>query len=118
MKRRLVQAYLRYRAPIINYLVRQKSTPWERGIAPSKTSGDHWSDGAGAESMGFEKGTKSMTVTELRAALKGKPGKSEVVIWLPNSTIRIGPVMSFLRASDKAVMIEGNVNPGSALSNE
>lgn len=39
----------------------------------------------------------------------------EVEVWLPGSTIALGPVFGFLRGGK--VNIEGNVNPGSALEN-
>lgn len=54
-----------------------------------------------------------MKVKELIEALKDKPSEAEIQVWLPGSTIQIGPVMNFLK--DGKVLIEGNLNPGSAL---
>ena len=64
-----------------------------------------------------------MRVKELKAALNVLgPGFDEmdVEVWMPGSTIRLGydpagnGIATFLRRGGK-LMIEGNVNPGSAL---
>lgn len=54
-----------------------------------------------------------MTVSELLKQLQDKPPEAEIICWLPGSTISLGPVMSFLK--DGKVLVEGNVDPGSAL---
>lgn len=57
-----------------------------------------------------------MTVKELRDSLKllGKGhDNAEVVIWLPGSKIDLSTT---LMLRDGAILIEGNVRPGSALA--
>lgn len=56
------------------------------------------------------------TVKQLKAALANLPpglDEAEVKIWLPGSHISLSPFV--LVRSDKRVLIEGNVDPGSAL---
>ncbi len=60
-----------------------------------------------------------MKIKELRAALAALPSDSddsELEVWLPGSTIRLNLFGKgvFIRRNGK-LMIEGNVNPGSAL---
>ncbi len=64
-----------------------------------------------------------MRIKELKAALAALDrghDEMEIEVWLPGSTIRLGydpagkGIATFLRRNGK-LMIEGNINPGSAL---
>lgn len=57
---------------------------------------------------------KTLTVRELTAILSNKSPDAEIRIWLPGSRIAIGP--SAVSSPDpRYVLIEGNIEPGSAL---
>lgn len=58
---------------------------------------------------------KPLTVQELREALAYLPGDVTICVWLPGSRIDLRPGL-IGKASDGAVMIEGNLRPGSVLS--
>lgn len=57
------------------------------------------------------------TVAELRAALNALDAKFDdatIKAWLPGSTISLGRE-AFFHERHQAVLVEGNVDPGSAL---
>lgn len=64
---------------------------------------------------------KSITFKQLKAAVNSvdevRHADDEVLVWLPGSTIRLGQHI-FFNKKHNALLIEGNVNPGSALSQE
>lgn len=55
-----------------------------------------------------------MTVGQLVSALQNLPSELEVKVWLPGSRIKLVGVIGPMKKYD-AVMIEGNIEPGSAL---
>jgi hypothetical protein len=56
--------------------------------------------------------SETMTVFELIDYLSKFDHEKKVLVWLPGSHIRLSPMIE----RDGVVLIEGNVNPGSALS--
>jgi hypothetical protein len=60
----------------------------------------------------FENTENTMTVGELLDYLSKFKREQPVHVWLPGSRIRLSPMLE----QDGTVLIEGNVNEGSALS--
>jgi len=56
-------------------------------------------------------------VKDLIEQLQRMPPDYEVKVWLPGSTITLGPgLMPLMPRHPNTVLIEGNLDPGSALS--
>lgn len=56
---------------------------------------------------------KTITVRELIASLEKQDPDMPVRVWLPGSTIAVGP--AFLNTRHGCVSLEGNIDEGSAL---
>jgi len=62
-----------------------------------------------------------MTLRELRKLVEATPSKHddvEVKVWLPGSTIRLNAMGKGLRLYEGNLIMEGNVDPGSALMDD
>jgi hypothetical protein len=73
---------------------------------------------AGPQKM-FERSRDGMTVKQLREHLAKVPSKYDdlkIKVWLPGSTIRLSPML--VEPYHGNILIEGNVDPGSALTRE